>query len=152
MTTSSDDRNAAGCTRRGFIKGGLAAGAVATTGLGAFYFGYETALGKPVRVGVIGTGDEGSVLLGAMNPKFLEVCSIADIRPHSVYRAFHGEIGVSARPGLMSVYGWKTENEARKHVKVYGSYDELLKNAKKTAFRRSSLLCSSCTRRWLLRR
>ena len=36
-----------------------------------------------------------------------------------------------ARPGLMSVYGWKTENEARERVKVYGAYDELLTNAKK---------------------
>ena len=32
----------------------------------------------------------------------------------------------------MSVYGWKTENEALKHVKVYkGSYQELIDNAKK---------------------
>ena len=75
-----------------FYHGRAPATAVAGGGSGAFYFGYETALGKPVRVGVIGTGDEGSVLLGAMNPKFLEVCSIADIRPYSVYRAFHGEI------------------------------------------------------------
>ena len=130
MTKYSDNRNAAGCTRRDFIKGGFAAGVVAGGGLGAFYYGYETALGKPVRVGVIGTGDEGSVLLGAMNPKFLEVCSIADIRPYSVYRAFHGEIGVPSRPGLMSVYGWKNENEALRHVKVYGTYEELIANAK----------------------
>ena len=55
-------------TRRDFLKAGVAAGAVAGGGLGAFYFGYEKAVGSPVRVGVIGTGDEGSVLLGASIP------------------------------------------------------------------------------------
>ena len=34
------------------------------------------------------------------------------------------------RPGLMSIYGWKTEAEARRHVKVYGPYQELLENAR----------------------
>ena len=37
---------------------------MAGAGLGGFYFGYDAAIGSPVRVGVIGTGDEGSVLLG----------------------------------------------------------------------------------------
>ena len=36
---------------------------------------------------------------------------------------------MAARPGLMSKYGWKTESEARKHVKVYtDGYQELLAN------------------------
>jgi len=131
MNRGSDDRESTGCTRRGFLAGGFAAGAVVAAGTGGFYFGYKTAMGKPVRVGVIGTGDEGNVLLGAMNPKFLEVCAIADARPYSVYRAFHGEIGVPSRPGLLSVYGWKSESEARKHVKVYSRYEELLENAEK---------------------
>ena len=30
----------------------------------------------------------------------------------------------------MTVYGWKTEDEARKNVKVYGPYEELIANAK----------------------
>ena len=70
-------------SRRDFLKAGAAAGVVAGGGLGAFYFGYEKALGTPVRVGVIGTGDEGSVLIGASIPKFLEVRAIADIRPYN---------------------------------------------------------------------
>jgi predicted dehydrogenase len=121
-------------TRRDFIKGTIAAGAVAGGSLGAFYFGYSASLSKPVRVGVLGTGDEGCVLIGAINPEFIEVRSIADIRPFSIYRAFHGEVGVDARPGLLKVYGWKSEHEARKHVKVYdhdnGGYEELIRNAK----------------------
>ncbi len=100
---------------------------MAGVGLGGFYFGYGKALGSPVRVGVIGTGDEGSVLIGAINPDFIEVRSICDIRPYNRYRAFHGEVEQPARPGLMSVYGWKSEAEARRHVRVYeGSYEELI--------------------------
>jgi len=120
--------------RREFLKGGILAGAVAGGSLGAFYFGYEAADADPVRVGVIGTGDEGSVLIGAINPDYLQVVSIADIRPYNVHRAFHGDLyspaAEAARPGLLKKYGWKTEDEARKHVKVYGPYQELIQNAR----------------------
>jgi predicted dehydrogenase len=73
------------------------------------------------------------VLIGALNPDFIEVKAIADIRPSSVHRAFHGDWSsdgtLKARPGLMRVYGWKTEDEARKNVKVYEkSYQDLLDN------------------------
>jgi predicted dehydrogenase len=130
---------AAGVNRRGFILGGMAAGVVAGGGLGAFYYGYDKAVGRPLRVGVIGTGDEGSVLLGAINPEFIEVRAIADIRPYNIWRAFHGDhysdTALEVRPGLMAKYDWKTEEEARRHVKVYekesGGYKELLDNAKR---------------------
>lgn len=118
-------------SRRGFLKAGVAATAVAGAGLGGFCFGYNAALGSPVRVGVIGTGDEGSVLIGSLNPKYVDVKAIADIRPYNQFRAFHGDWGVPVRPGLMSIYGWKSEKEANKHVKVYGPYQELLDNAQK---------------------
>jgi predicted dehydrogenase len=117
-------------SRRDLLKGTIAAGVVAGGGLGTFYYGYGKSLGKPLRVGVIGTGDEGNVLLGAVNPEFIHVVAIADIRPYNVYRAFHGdwytEDQLKARPGLMAKYGWKTEDEARKHVKVYQDYKELI--------------------------
>jgi predicted dehydrogenase len=121
-------------TRRDFLKAGVAAGVVAGGGLGAFYFGYEKAIGAPVRVGVIGTGDEGGVLLGAVNPSFIEVRAIADIRPYNVHRAFYGDYSSEAalenRPGLMAKYGWKTWDEARRHVTVFGDYRELIQEAK----------------------
>ena len=124
-----------GVSRRDFLKGVAAAGAVAGGGLGALYFGYEK-VDNPVRVGVIGTGDEGGVLIGAINPDYLQVVAIADIRPSSIHRAFHGDWGGSnpqfthsIRTGLMQKYGWSSEDEARQHVKVYeDDYHGLLDN------------------------
>ena len=113
-------------TRRDFLKAGAAAGIVAGGGLGAFYFGYEKAH-RPSRSAsaCIGTGDEGSVLLGAHQSRNSSRSrAIADIRPYNQHRAFHGdyssEAALKVRPGLMAKYGWKTEDEARQHVKVYG--------------------------------
>lgn len=121
-------------SRRDFLKGTATAALVSGGSLGAFYFGYEASLEKPVRVGVLGTGDEGCVLIGAINPEYIQVCAIADIRPYSIHRAFHGdwysEAALKARPGLLAVYGWKTEEEARRHVRVYGDYRELLEGEK----------------------
>jgi predicted dehydrogenase len=120
-------------TRRQFLQRSLAAGAVSGVGLGAFYFGYEKLKGDPVRVGMIGTGDEGGVLIGAHTPEYLNIVAIADIRPYNVHRALHGDQSspsvAAVRPGLMKKYEWKTEDEARKHVKVYDNdYHDLLKD------------------------
>lgn len=117
-------------TRRDFLTGTLAAGLASGAGLGSIYFGYGKSVGNPLRVGVIGTGDEGSVLLGAHTPDYLQVVAIADVRPYNVFRAFHGDVSspssLAARPGLMTKYKWSSEDAARKEVKVYGAYEELL--------------------------
>ena len=117
-------------TRRDFLSGTVAAGLATGAGLGSIYFGYGASVGDPLRVGFIGTGDEGSVLIGAHNPDYVKAVAIADIRPYNVFRAFYGDVSSPnaqrVRPGLMSKYGWKTEDEARKQVKVYGAYEELL--------------------------
>jgi predicted dehydrogenase len=98
-------------------------------GLGSEFFGYGT-VEKPIRIAVLGTGDEGSILIGAMNPKYVQVVAIADIRPFNQHRAFHGDASnantLALRPGLMKVFGWKDEEEAKKNVKVFGDYKELL--------------------------
>ena len=124
---------AIGHTRRDFLKESLTAAVVAGGSLGAFYYGYGKSVAEPVRVGVVGTGDQGSVLMGACNPEFVQVKAIADIRPYNIHRAFHGdwysEAALEARPGLMKVYGWESEEEARRHVQVYGDYRELLEHA-----------------------
>src|SRR5688500_12286106 len=103
--------------RRDFLKSTIAMGLVTGGGLGAMYFGYDKQpMGNPVRVGVIGTGDEGGVLIGALNPNYTECVAISDIRPYNVHRAFHGDwssdVALEARPGLMKKYGWQTRDEA----------------------------------------
>ena len=124
-----------GCSRRNFLTAGALAAAVPAAGLGAFYYGFSKTHGRRMRVAVMGVGDEGSVLLGACNPDFIDLVAIADIRPYSQYRAFHGDhygdVALAARPGLMKLYGWETEDEARKHVKVYADYRDLLNDAAK---------------------
>ena len=102
--------------------------------VGPLYFGYGESVAEPVRVGILGTGDEGSVLIGAINPDYIAVKSIADIRPYNVWRAFNGDhysdSALKVRPGLLKVFGWKTEDEARRHVNVYGDYADLIAAAK----------------------
>lgn len=115
--------------RRDFLKRTVAGGAALGAGLGAMYFGYAKP-SRPVRIAVIGTGDEGSVLVGSLNPDYVEVKAVCDIRPSSQFRAFHGDWTtdntIKVRPGLMKVFGWKTEEEARRHVKVYSDYMDVV--------------------------
>jgi predicted dehydrogenase len=122
LTGKDNYYEAIGVTRRDFLKGVAATGAVSGAGLGAMYFGYGK-INDPVRVGVIGVGDEGNVLLGGCTPDYVNVRAIADIRPSSIQRAFHGDwssdAALAARPGLIKQYGYSSEAEARRHVKVY---------------------------------
>lgn len=110
--------------RRDFLRGIVAAGAVSGAGLGAAYFGYGK-VNDPVRIAVIGTGDEGNVLIGGCNPEYVDVKAICDIRPFGIHRAFHGDwaspSSLVRRPGLNRVVGYKDEAEARRNVKVYNA-------------------------------
>ncbi|MHC4407218.1 MAG: Gfo/Idh/MocA family protein, partial [Planctomycetota bacterium] len=100
-------------TERKFLLEGIKQEIASERGLGPYYFGYGTSVPNPVRVGIIGTGDEGNVLIGACNPNYVTVAAIADIRPYNVHRAFHGQYRskdgevelVGVRPGLMRRYG-----------------------------------------------
>src|SRR5579864_843636 len=75
-----------GVTRRAFLKSAAAAPA-----LGAFYFGYEKLKGSPVKVGFIGTGDEGAVLMTQHPPEYMDIVAIADLRPSNRKRALTGD-------------------------------------------------------------
>ncbi|MCR9291836.1 MAG: Gfo/Idh/MocA family oxidoreductase [bacterium] len=122
QTGKDNFHEAVGVTRRDFIKGVGAAGVVSGAGLGAMYFGYGK-VQDPVRIGVIGTGDEGNVLIGGCTPEYVQVKAIADIRPSSWHRAFHGDwaspAALAARPGLIKQYGYSSESEALRNVKIY---------------------------------
>ncbi len=119
-----------GLTRRDFLLAGAMSVAVPAAGMGAFYFGYQR-VNNPVKVGIIGTGDEGGVLIHNLNPEFLEVKAICDLRPYNRHRAFHGQVGrEDVRQGLMNVYGWQSEDTAKKNVAEYVDYEEMLRQEK----------------------
>ena len=75
--------DAVALSRRSFIKG--AAGA--TAGLGSIYFGYQALQGDPVRVGFIGTGDEGGILITQHPPAYMDIVAIADMTFWRVLRS-----------------------------------------------------------------
>ncbi len=111
-----------GFTRRDFLRGIVATGAVSGAGLGAMYFGYDK-VANPVRIGIIGVGDEGNVLIGGCTPEYVDVVAIADVRPSSIHRAFYGDhsspAAAAARPGLISKYKYSSYEEAKSHIAVY---------------------------------
>ena len=109
--------------RRDFLRDCFA-GVILVPPDSAMYFGYGKVVDL-VRVAVIGTGDEGNVLIGGCNPEYVDVKAICDIRPFGQHRAFHGDWSSSSalgrRPGLIRVAGYKDEAEAKRNVKVYDS-------------------------------
>ena len=106
-------------TRRSFLVG--AAAAVPT--LGAAYFGYGALKGDPIKVGFIGSGDEGSVLLTQHPPEYMEIVGVADLRAKNRVRALQGD-GDEVRWGLIRKLG---AQRAQK-VGLYRDHKELLKN------------------------
>jgi predicted dehydrogenase len=104
-------------SRRSFLAGLAAVG----PGLGAAYFGYEKLKGNPVKVGFIGTGDEGSVLLSQHPPEYMDIVGIADIRPTNRLRALHGD-GNEERWGLIRKLG----RDKALSIKLYDDHKKLL--------------------------
>src|SRR5437764_1239663 len=56
-----------GLDRRGFLKAGIVGAGAVGGSAAAIYFGYQSLQGKPVRTALIGSGDEGGVLVGEHN-------------------------------------------------------------------------------------
>lgn len=71
--------------RRNFLK--VVAGVPALAGLGTAAAMKGPLHGGPVRVGFIGVGGEGRVLLAQVDPAFAEVRAMADINPTQLQRA-----------------------------------------------------------------
>lgn len=80
-------------TRRDFMKSLALTGGVIVPVSAALYFNYKSngLDDKPVKAAIIGAGDEGGVLLGEHNPKYLEIVAVCDIRPTNMTRIFEGE-------------------------------------------------------------
>src|SRR5262245_34959902 len=92
-----------GLNRRDFMKGLLAGAAVLPVSAAAYY-GYEKLHGKPIKVGLIGAGDEGGVLVGEHNPEYLEFVAYSDLRPYNQNRIFTGDTS-GPRKGFERIYG-----------------------------------------------
>ena len=114
---SQNFAGAVSVTRRDFLKG-VTAGAA---GLGTMYFGYAALTGEPVRVGVIGTGDEGNILITQHPPKYMNIVAVADLRPSNRDRAFTGDPN-DDRVGLVRKLGADVASQ----IKRYDSHKELL--------------------------
>ncbi len=99
--------DAVGFTRRELL--GLGASLPAAA---AFYFGYENMKGDPVRVGIIGTGDQGCAHIASINPDYLKVVAVCDIRPNSQKRV---------RIALENKYG-----PAGSKVEMFTDYHKML--------------------------
>jgi len=93
---------------RSLITKALHDGLAPRHGLEAVHFKYAKRLEKPLVVGVLGSGQQGLRLMAAVNPAFLTVKAIADLRPTNRIRAA----------------------AAVKGARVYNSYEELIKAAK----------------------
>lgn len=109
--------SAVSLSRREFLKGAAAGG----VGLGALYFGYGELKGEPVRTAVIGTGDEGNVLITQHPPKYMQIVAIADLRPTNRDRAFTGSDN-EARIGLNRKLG----ADVAAGIKRFANHKELL--------------------------
>ena len=78
----------------------------------AFYWGYERMKGSPVRTALIGTGGQGRSHIDSLNPEYIKLVAISDIRP-SMQR--------KARIALEAKYG----TDAR-HIELVQDYHKLL--------------------------
>jgi predicted dehydrogenase len=107
-------------SRRGFLKGFVAAAGAAAVVTPAVYFGYKEWAGNPVKVGLIGAGDEGGVLVGEHPKDYLQFVAYSDIRPYNQERIFTGQPN-TPRKGFNAIYG-----EDAKKIKLYEDYNDLL--------------------------
>ena len=110
--------------RRELVNKALREGLSPRHGLEPLGFKYTKPQNGPLVVGLIGTGRQGLRLLAAMDPEYVTVRSVADLRPSNQDRALETLLGVYKNRG------WKTAEDAKKDVHVYDAYDKLIQAAK----------------------
>ena len=111
--------------RREMITEALRKGLSPRNGLEQEHFKYAKSLDKPLAVGVLGVGQQGVRLLAAINPAYVTLKAIADIRPSQQKRAVVALQALAAYKGK-----WKTDDDVKKDIRVYDSYEKLLAAAK----------------------
>jgi predicted dehydrogenase len=125
LAEADQDAARQGITRRRFMQGLIAAGAAAPITAAAFYgYSHSAVRDRPVYAGLIGSGDEGGVLVGEHNPNFVKFIAYSDIRPSNQDRIFKGEPPPSPRRGFNHHYG----SDAKSHIRHYENYRDLLAN------------------------
>ncbi len=87
-------------------------GVIAVPTAAGLYWGYDKLEKDPVRVGVIGTGDQGKAHISSMNPDYCRVVAYSDIRPSNQQ---------NTRQLLNEKFGDKARD-----IKLYVDYNELL--------------------------
>ena len=90
--------------RRNFLK--AVAGVPALAGLGAAAAVRGPLRGGPVRLGFIGLGGQGRVLLGQADPRFAEVRALCDINPDQLARAAE-VLEKTNRPPARTTADWR---------------------------------------------
>jgi predicted dehydrogenase len=114
-----------GLSRRGFMKA-VAFGTAAPLSAAAFFgYEYKRLADRPVKAALIGAGDEGGVLIGEHNPKYMEFVAYSDIRPSNQKRIFTGE-PAGPRKGFNYHYG----PDAVDSIKLFENYKDLLADTK----------------------
>ncbi len=85
--------------RRNFLKAVAALPAVGA-------FAYTAAQAGPVKIGIIGTGMEGRILIQAMDPKYTYIVAMSDIRPdnQAIGKWWLGQCGHSPDPRVYEDY------------------------------------------------
>ena len=111
-----------GVTRRDLLKAATVAPAV-----GAFYFGYSQLGSNPVRAGLIGSGDQGNILLTESNPDYLQFIAYSDIRPSQIERAKYGDPDSWNRLGFLRKYEIN-EDQFDQQIRFYEDYHGLLQD------------------------
>ena len=81
----------------------------------AFYWGYERMKGSPVRAGLIGTGGQGRSHIDSLNPDYIKLVAISDIRP---------SMQKKARQSLEAKYG-----SGARDIELIEDYHKLLDRA-----------------------
>jgi predicted dehydrogenase len=123
-------RNEKNLTSRDLLQEATRQGTGSPGEIRARYFGYDAKLKDPLRVGLIGTGDQGCRLIDVLNPAFVTVKSIADLRPSSTARAVgSAKIEKTDNAAARAATGLKKVGPDWK-INTFGPYQELIAHAK----------------------